>query len=216
MKRPVRLMLAAAVIGLGIWGWRLWFPSPQNVIRSRLLDLARTASFEPSEGIIPRGLKARRIGEYLTPDVEIALDVRGFDPRVLVGRDEVIQAMLGAMQRLRGLKLEFLDIGVTLDPDNKTAVANLTGKATIPDERDYEVQEFNFKLRKIDRVWLIYRVDAVRTLSCASCTAPDQGLARIACTTLRRTCATRVSSDFQKNPDVGCGQPEYVQPPSWL
>jgi hypothetical protein len=165
MKKPVRLILAAALVGLAIWGWRVWFPSPQNLIRARLLDLARTASFEPGEGIIPRGLKAQRIGEYFTPDVAIGLDVRGLDPHVLQGRDEVMQAVLGAMQRLRGLKLEFVDINVTLDPGKQTAVANLTGKATIPDERDLQVQEFDFKLRKVDRTWLIYRIDTVKTLS---------------------------------------------------
>jgi hypothetical protein len=97
--------------------------------------------------------------------VAIGLDVRGLDPHVLQGRDEVMQAVLGAMQRLRGLKLEFVDINVTLDPGKQTAVANLTGKATIPDERDLQVQEFNFKLRKVDHTWLIYRIDTVKTLS---------------------------------------------------
>jgi hypothetical protein len=165
MKKLVRLVLAAAVIGLAIWGWRAWFPSPQNAIRARLRDVARTASFDPGEGIIPRGLKAQRLGEYLTPDVAISLDVRGFESHTLQGRDEVTQAVLGAMQRLRGLKIEFVDINVTVDPGSQAAVVNLTGKATITGERDLQVQEFNFKLKKIDRDWLIYRIDTVNTLS---------------------------------------------------
>ncbi|MGA7741089.1 MAG: hypothetical protein WBP56_23395 [Polyangia bacterium] len=165
MKKLVRLVLAAAVIGLAIWGWRAWFPSPQNAIRARLRDVARTASVDPGEGIIPRGLKAQRLGEYLTPDVAISLDVRGFESHTLQGRDEVTQAVLGAMQRLRGLKIEFVDINVTLDPGSQAAVVNLTGKATITGERDLQVQEFNFKLKKIDRDWLIYRIDTVNTLS---------------------------------------------------
>ena len=165
MKKPLRLVLAAAFIGLGIWGWRVWFPSPQNVIRARLLDLARTVSFEPAEGIIPRGLKARSIGEYFTADVAVSLDVRGFEAHVLQGRDEVMQAVLAAMQGLRGLKLQFVDINVTLDAGNQGAVVNLTGKATIAGERDLQVQEFNFRLKKIDRQWLIYRIETVNTLS---------------------------------------------------
>ena len=174
MKKPLRLLLAAAIIGLAIWGWRVWFPSPQNVIRARLLDLASTTSFEPSEGIIPRGLKAQRLGEYFTPDVAISLDVRGFEAHALQGRDEVMQAVLGAMQRLRGLKLEFVDINVTLEAGNRAAVVNLTGKATIAGERDLQVQEFNFKLKKIDRDWLIYRIDTVNTLSQTTAVRPTR------------------------------------------
>ena len=44
-------------------------------------------------------------------------------------------------------------------------VVNLTGKATVEGEGDFQVQEFNFKLTKVDRTWLIYRIDTVKTLS---------------------------------------------------
>jgi hypothetical protein len=110
VKKPVRLILAAALIGLAIWGWRVWFPSPQNAIRSRLLNLARTVSVEPGEGTIPRGLKAQSLGDYFTADVVINLEVRGFDTRELQGRDELMQAVMGAMQHVRGLKVEFRTI----------------------------------------------------------------------------------------------------------
>ncbi len=174
VRKPVRLILAAALIGLAIWGWRVWFPSPQNVIRSRLLQLARTVSVEPGEGTIPRGFKAQSLGDYFTADVVINLDVRGFDTRELRGRDELKQAVLGAMQHVRGLKVEFLDIKVTLDAGNQSAAANLTGKATVEGEGDFQVQEFNFKLKKVDRTWLISRIDTVQTLSQATTPRPSR------------------------------------------
>jgi hypothetical protein len=173
VKKPIRLILAAALIGLAIWGWRVWFPSPQNAIRSRLLNLARTASVEPGEGTILRGLKAQSLGDYFTADVVLNLEVRGFDPRELQGRDELMQALMGAMQHVRGLKVEFLDINVTLDAGNQSAMANLTGKATVEGERDFQVQEFNFKLKKVDRTWLIYRIDTVKTLSQTTALRPS-------------------------------------------
>ena len=165
MKKPIRLILAAALVGLAIWGWRVWFPSPQNAIRSRLLNLARTVSVEPGEGAIPRGLKAQSLGDYFTADVVINLEVRGFDSRELQGRDELMQAVMGAMQHVRGLKVELLDINVALDAGNQTAVVNLTGKATVEGEGDFQVQEFTFKVKKVDRTWLIYRIDTVKTLA---------------------------------------------------
>jgi hypothetical protein len=178
MKKPVPLILAALLIGLGIWGWRACFPSPENAIRSRLHDLARTVSFEPGEGAIPRGLKARSVGEYFTPDVAISLDVRGFEAHELQGRDELMPAVMGATQRLSGLKVEFLDINVTLDAGKQKAEVNLTGKATTAGEPEFQVQEFNFKLKRVDRTWLIYRIDTVRTLSRATtfvCPPSEQG-----------------------------------------
>ena len=173
MKKTVRLILAAALIGLAIWGWRVWFPSPQNAIRSRLLNLARAVSVEPGEGTIPRGVKAQSLGDYFTVDVVINLEVRGFDTRELQGRDELMQAVMGAMQHVRGLKVEFLDINVTLDAGNQSAVANLTGKATVEGEADFQVQEFNFKLKKVDRTWLIYRIGTVKTLSQTTAPRPS-------------------------------------------
>ena len=175
VRKPLRLVVVAAVIGLAIWGWRVWFPSPQNVIRARLVDLARTASFEPSEGIVPRGLKAQRLGDYFTVDVAISLEARGFEGHVLQGRDEVMQTALAAMQRLRGLKLEFVDINITLEAGSQAAVVTLTGKATIAGERDLQVQEFDFRLKKIDRAWLIYRIDTVDTLSQTTAVRPTRG-----------------------------------------
>jgi hypothetical protein len=44
-------------------------------------------------------------------------------------------------------------------------MANLTGKATVEGEGDSQLQEFNFKLKKVDRTWLVYRIDTVKTLS---------------------------------------------------
>jgi hypothetical protein len=173
VKKPIRLILAAALVGLAIWGWRVWFSSPQNAIRSRLLNLARTVSVEPGEGAIPRGLKAQSLGDYFTADVVINLEVRGVDTRELQGRDELMQAVMGAMQHVRGLKVEFLDINVTLDAGNQSAMANLTGKATVEGEGDFQVQEFNFKLKKVDRTWLIYRIDTVKTLSQTTALRPS-------------------------------------------
>ena len=53
-------------------------------------------------------------------------------------------------------------------------VVNLTGKATVEGEGDFQVQEFNFKLKKVDRTWLIYRIDTVKTLSQTTALRPSQ------------------------------------------
>ena len=65
---------------------------------------------------------------------------------------------------MHGLTVEFLDINVTVGPDQKSAVANLTAKAKVPGE-DFMVQELKFTLKKIQGAWLILRVETVKTLS---------------------------------------------------
>jgi hypothetical protein len=165
MQKSLRLVGAAALIGLGVWGWFIFFPSPEKVIRSRLNQLAGTLSFEPKDGIIARGYRADKAARFFTPDVEVSVDVRGMEPMVFSGREEIQQRALGGARLLRGLKVEFLDINVTLGPDKQTATANLTAKWTISGDREFNVQEFNFHFKKVGGEWLIYRVETVKTLS---------------------------------------------------
>jgi len=155
------------LIGLGIWSWRTLFPSPEYVIRSRLLKLARTASFDSTDRTVSKGLKIYELLDYFTPDVVISLNARGIEVHTLNGRDELQQAALAAAnnEAAPGLKVEFLDINVTLGPDRQTAMASLTGKATVAGERDFWVQEFNFMLKKVKGKWLIYRLEIVKVLS---------------------------------------------------
>jgi hypothetical protein len=165
MQKSFRAIGVAALIGLGVWGWLFFFPGPEKVIRSRLNNLAKTISFESKDGLISRGYNAQKAGEFFTRDVEVSLDMRGDHLITISGRDEIVERAMLAARMLKTLKVEFLDINVTLDPDKQTAVANLTGNANTSGEREFNVQEFNFKFRKVDGKWLIYKVETVKTLS---------------------------------------------------
>lgn len=165
MQKSFRAIGAAALIGLGIWLWWIFFPSPQRAIRSRLDTLAKTISFKAGEGIVSRGYHAEKAAGFFTTNAEISVDIRDYRPMEFTGRDEILQALMYAARTWRESKVEFLDINITLAPDKQTATANLTGKATVTGERDFDVQEFNFYFRKTEDGWLIYRVETVKTLS---------------------------------------------------
>jgi hypothetical protein len=165
MQKSLRVVVAAALIGLCVGAWFILFPSPEKVIRSRLNNLAKTVSFEPKDGAIARAYNAQKAADFFTVDVEANLDIKGYEPIILNGRDEILQRALVASRVLQGLNVEFLDINITLGPDKQTATANLTGKATISGDREFNAQEFNFQLKKVDGKWLIYRVETVKTLS---------------------------------------------------
>jgi len=165
MKRAVQIALAAAAVGLGFWLWTVLFPTPENAIRSRLHDLAKALSFKSGSGMVAQAFSSQKAAEFFTSDVDVEVNLTGYEPISLHGRDEVLQIAMASRSRLTALKVEFPDINITLGADKQTAKVNLTGKATVPGERDISAQEFNFKLKKVNGKWLIYQVETVRTLS---------------------------------------------------
>jgi hypothetical protein len=177
MKRAVPIIIAAAVIGMAFWLWSVFFPTPEKVIQSRLNALAKAISFSSSGGALGKAYDAQKAANFFTADVDVELNVPGYDSISMHGRDEVLQVALGARARLTSLKVEFPDMNITIDPGGQTAKVNLTAKAMVPGERDISAQEFNFMLKKVDGKWLIYKVETVKTLSDAG-TAPRKMGAR--------------------------------------
>ncbi|MGA9449769.1 MAG: hypothetical protein WBW41_00330 [Verrucomicrobiia bacterium] len=165
MKIVFRLILLAALIALGVWLWFVLFPSPEKIIRQRLTELARTASFSSGEGNLARLAAAEDIAGYFATNVEVDINVPGRVQHTLVGRAEIQQAALGARERLSGLKVTFPDINITVAADKQSATADLTVEANIAGERDSIVQEMKFTFQNTEDGWLIARIETVRTLS---------------------------------------------------
>jgi hypothetical protein len=172
MKILVRVLLLAALIALGVWLWTILFPSPEKLIRKRIAEVARLASFSQGEGLLPQGLRIQSLANCFAPTVEIAIDLPGNQHHELAGRDEITQAAALARQNFRWLKVELLDPNVALSADKESAVVNLTLRARFPDQKDFTVQEMKFMLKKTDRQWQIIRIETVRTLSRARTVSP--------------------------------------------
>ena len=167
-KWSVRIVLIAVLAGLGFWGWRALFPSPEQVIRKRLTALAQAASFSGKEGTLARLAGAQAVTTFCTPDVEITVDVPGFSRHTFEGNDELLQAVAGARSTGRGFSVQFLDIIVTVAPDQNSATAELTAKGVLSGEKDLYIQELKFCLRKVEGKWLIFRAETVKTVSANS------------------------------------------------
>jgi hypothetical protein len=165
MKKVFRLVLAVALAAFGVWLWCVLFPSPEKVIRKRLVELARTASFSPNEGTLARLAGAQNLAFFFSTNIEVNISVPGRVQHHLVGRDEITQAALAARSAVGGLKVKFPDINITVAPDKQSAVADLTVELNISSERDSIVQEIKFTLQKTDGKWLVTRIETVRTLS---------------------------------------------------
>src|SRR5438874_1125485 len=121
-KWLLRIALVAVVLGLGFWAWRIFFPNHEQKIRQRLMEVAQTASFSGNQPPLSSLKDCQRLASLCTPDVEITVNVRGYSQEKVTGRDDLLQKALAARALMGGLKIEFLDINVTVAPDKKSAV----------------------------------------------------------------------------------------------
>jgi len=165
MKIVFRFILLAALVALGVWLWFVLFPSPERIIRQRLAELARAASFSSGESDLARLAAAQSLAGFFATNVDVDLDVPGRGQISLAGRDEIRQAVLGIGSRLSGLKIQFPDINITVAPDKQSAAADLTVEANAGGEADFIVQEMKFTFQQTGGEWLIVRIETVRTLS---------------------------------------------------
>ena len=164
MRWILRLALLGGLIVAGIWGWRVLFPGPEQIIRKRLTQLAETASSTGNEGALARLAHAQKLTSFFTPDVEIIIDMPGQYSHTINGADELMQAAAAARSLGTPVQIELLDVTIVLGPDQQTAEAHMTGKATVPGDRTPQVQELKAQLQKVEGQWLIKRAETVRTL----------------------------------------------------
>ena len=160
----IRALPLAALVAVVFWGWCTLYPSPERVIRKRLGEIAKLASFTPKQGLVSKAWNASQLGEFFTLDVQVTVDVYGTQ-HSLSGRDELMQAAIGARSAFSSLTVKFPDIKVVVAPDSNSAVVNLTVRGIIPGQKDFYLQELKLRMIKVKRDWLINQVETVKTLS---------------------------------------------------
>jgi SnoaL-like domain len=168
LRRSVAALFLLGVLAAVFWGYRTFFPGDETKIRRLLEKIAALASFPPQEPAVTRLSKANRLSDCFAPDVSIQLDLMGFDPVTINGRDELLQLILAARSTLSSATVQFLDIHVKVEPDRQSATALLVAKGRITGERDFIAPEFKVRLRKMDKRWLITHAESSRSLAVAS------------------------------------------------
>jgi len=165
MKIAIRLVLLAAMAALGFWLWTVLFPGPEKVIRGKMSTLATTATFGSADSNLNRAAKAANLVGYFSEDAQISLDVSGYGTISISGRDEIRERSYGGFAALPALKVEFLDVTVRLGADQQTADVTCTARVYVGNSKDYGVQEMHFQFKRVEKNWLISRVETVKTLS---------------------------------------------------
>jgi hypothetical protein len=164
-KWSLRVAALVILLLLCVAGWRFFFPPPDKVIRRRLADLAKVASFGPKEGQVAKAMNAQNAAGYFTEDTEIIVELAGYGSLKINGRNDLFQALLAARTQLSMLEVQFLDVNVAMAGNGKGAMVDLTAKGKVPGDRDIQVMELKLTLKLIDGKWLIRRVETVKTLS---------------------------------------------------
>lgn len=160
----IRALLLAVLIAIGFWGWQVFFPSPEKVIRKRLDALARAASFSSNQGLVAKAWNATVLGEFFTTDVQVTVDIPGTQ-HTISGRDELLQAAVATRSAVSSLTVEFPDIKVTVAPDKDSAVVNLNAQGKVAGHPEAYLQELRLRLIRIKRDWFINQIETVKTLS---------------------------------------------------
>lgn len=164
MKIATRLFVVALIAAVGVWLWGVAFPNPERVIRKRMAETARAASFVPGESYFSRLAGARRLSDFFATNVEVNIDLPGRQERQWTGREEILEAALASRSTVESLKVTFPDVSVSIGPEKESATVDVTAEARISGQSDLFVQEMNFAFRKIGGEWLITHVQSVQTL----------------------------------------------------
>jgi len=165
MKIFWRLIFVAMLAAFGVWLWTVFFPAPEKIIRHRLEKLAATVSFSREQGTISRVASGESVAGFFSTNVEIAINVPGHEQITFASRAEITQAALGAREALKSLSMKFPDVTITLAPDKKSAVADVTADVNISGEGHAIVQELKITFQKTDEGWVITKIETVRTIS---------------------------------------------------
>jgi len=164
MKIAFRLVLFAAVAGLGFWLWTVLFPSQEKVVLKKIAGLAANANFNSTDGNISRAAKASSVISAFAVDAEVILDVAGVGSHTMSGRDEIREAVMGGFGNAPSLKVQFMDASARVGADKQTAQVTCTARVSTGDSKDFGIQELRFQLKKIDGDWRITKLETVKTL----------------------------------------------------
>jgi hypothetical protein len=161
----ITVLVALLVAAGGYWLYRQIFPPDRVMIRRQLTELTRDVSFR-AEGASPLAALAgvNRLLGYFTRDVEIRLgETPGGRNRVIQGRDELREAVLGSRAASRSIRAQLRDVYIDRI-EGEHAVVQIVVGVWIDGEEDEYIQELLLGLTKEDGSWLIQKVEPIATL----------------------------------------------------
>lgn len=163
MRKLIAIAVVAGAVLAAVWVWRLLFPSDEARIRGLLAEVAESASLKPNTNPLIKLGGANKLAGFFTADAVIEVEGAPVAARAINGREELVQVVTAARVSVEAVKVEFLDVEVTVDPAGQSATAHLTALATVAGMTDPFVQESNLRFVRDEQGWKISRVEPVKT-----------------------------------------------------
>ena len=173
MTRTVQLGLGFVVVVAFVWVGFGWVSSEERQIRRRLDVLAETASVGGQDANLVRMAKAARLAGDFTEDVTIDL---GSSSTTFRGRDALMAMAARIRVSQEGLRIELVDVQITVAADGPRATASMAVKGSVADfatgDQVIDAREIEMTLVKMDGEWLIQDVSAVSSIKRPGAPAP--------------------------------------------
>jgi hypothetical protein len=137
----------------------VFWPNQERIIRARLIDIASILTVPANEADLPRMERVAHLRDYLASDIHVR-----YGSQEATTRDMALGALIQWGRFPDGVKVEFVDVQVTLDPSRATAAsAYLTAKITGRDSVD--AREADVRLTRSDGKWIVSGAETRETLT---------------------------------------------------
>ena len=149
-------LVAAVVVAALVY---VFWPNEERIIRARLMDIASILTVPANEADLPRMERVAHLRDYLAPDIHVR-----YGSQEAATRDVVLGALVQWGRIPDGVKVEFVDVQVTLDQSRANAAsAYLTAKITGRDSVD--AREADVRLTRSDGKWVVSGAETRETLT---------------------------------------------------
>lgn len=163
MKSARGLVVGAVLIAAAAGGW-IWWNSPERQVRRMLAEVAESLSYETPQTPLAAAAGAARLQPLLAEEVVVDAG-RPFAP--LNGRESVLGAAVRVRAAVSAMRVEFVDVEITLADGGAAATVNSTVTATLTDpagQQTTDAREVIMDLAAVDGRWTIRRIQAVRVV----------------------------------------------------
>jgi hypothetical protein len=162
VKRALQLILICALAAAGYFLWTWMNPTPEKAIRKQMEKLAETLESKPGEGNIARVAAINKTLSFFAPNVVINGEGIPQVNESIQGHSELQQALFAARARLQGA-ITFHEVHVIVAPEATNARVNFHAVARLAGQTEPYSADLKAEFVKIDRDWLISRVDPIGT-----------------------------------------------------
>lgn len=156
---PKAVLLSIVLVGLGIWGWTQFFPSPEKQIERTLQKLDDAVSFK-NERPLDRLIAVNAVPSFFHTNALVQI-LHGPYTTTLRGKTEIREAVAGLRNAKRSIRVQLADPQIQLDGKTRATVL-VTCTVYLEDDPMPQRQVFKLRLEKTNRKWRIQQVESIR------------------------------------------------------